>query len=202
MAGGDHGACLRWQDGVYGTESSGGTGPGFDSGAGVIWNRQCNSSVLAVFYRRPAPALITAIDKKPRLVGAFCIEAQQIVLCNNPALWLCLNQVTEVLVAEFPLIFTSPMPRLWPLLRSEFPHSGSQFHHSQRDFWLWRLNIRGGRRPPKRLKINWRKRVRVERTDAGMNRRPPVLKNTEGVLNGYENFLLYLILQPLTNRLF
>jgi hypothetical protein len=28
----------------------------------------------------------------------------------------------------------------------------------------------------------------------------PVLKNTEGVLIGYKNFLLYLILQPLTNN--
>ena len=29
----------------------------------------------------------------------------------------------------------------------------------------------------------------------GKTRLAPVLKNTEGVLNGYENFLLYLILQ-------
>jgi hypothetical protein len=31
-------------------------------------------------------------------------------------------------------------------------------------------------------------------------RHAPVLKNTRSVLIGYENFLFYLILQPLTSR--
>ena len=40
----------------------------------------------------------------------------------------------------------------------------------------------------------------VEPTGDGVTRRPPVLKNTRSVLIGYENFLLYLILQPLTSE--
>jgi hypothetical protein len=40
----------------------------------------------------------------------------------------------------------------------------------------------------------WRKRVGVEPTGDGVTRHPPVLKNTRGVLIGYENFRLYLIL--------
>jgi hypothetical protein len=44
--------------------------------------------------------------------------------------------------------------------------------------------------------------VRVERTGDGKTRRPPVLKITWSVLNGYENFLMYLILQPFTRNEF
>lgn len=40
----------------------------------------------------------------------------------------------------------------------------------------------------------------VEPTGDGVTRHPPVLKNTSGVLIGYENFLLYLISQPLTSQ--
>ena len=40
----------------------------------------------------------------------------------------------------------------------------------------------------------------VEPTGDGVTRHPPVLKNTSDVLIGYENSLLYLILQPLTSR--
>jgi len=42
--------------------------------------------------------------------------------------------------------------------------------------------------------------VGVEPTGDGVTRHPPVLKNTRSVLIGYENFLLYLILQLLTSR--
>ena len=52
------------------------------------------------------------------------------------------------------------------------------------------------------IEKQWRKRVGVEPTGDGVTRHPPVLKNTSGVLIGYENFLLYLILQPLTSRTF
>ena len=45
----------------------------------------------------------------------------------------------------------------------------------------------------------WRKRVGVEPTGDGVTRRPPVLKITWWVPTGYENSLLYLILQPLTS---
>jgi hypothetical protein len=48
----------------------------------------------------------------------------------------------------------------------------------------------------------WRKRVGVEPTDDGVTRRPPVLKITMSVPTGYENSLLYLILQPLTKNSF
>jgi hypothetical protein len=44
--------------------------------------------------------------------------------------------------------------------------------------------------------------VRVERTGDGKTRRPPVLKITWSVLTGDENFLLYLIFQPLTRNQF
>ena len=50
------------------------------------------------------------------------------------------------------------------------------------------------------IEKQWRKRVGVEPTGDGVTRHPPVLKNTSGVLIGYENFLLYLILQPLTSQ--
>jgi len=43
--------------------------------------------------------------------------------------------------------------------------------------------------------------VGVEPTGDGVTRHPPVLKNISGVLIGYENFILYLISQPLTSRL-
>jgi len=41
--------------------------------------------------------------------------------------------------------------------------------------------------------------VRVEHTGDGVTRRPTVLKITRCVLTGYENSLLYLICQPVTN---
>jgi len=41
-----------------------------------------------------------------------------------------------------------------------------------------------------------------DRPEPGLTRLTPVLKNTEGVLTGYETFLLYLIPQWFTNRLF
>ena len=40
----------------------------------------------------------------------------------------------------------------------------------------------------------------VEPTGDGVTRHPSVLKNTKSVLIGYEDFLLYLILQPLTSQ--
>ena len=51
------------------------------------------------------------------------------------------------------------------------------------------------------IEKQWRKRVGVEPTGDGVTRHPPVLKNISGVLIGYENFILYLISQPLTSRL-
>ena len=48
----------------------------------------------------------------------------------------------------------------------------------------------------------WRKRVGVEPTGDRVTCRPPVLKITWCVLNGCENLLLYLILQPFTRNTF
>ena len=41
--------------------------------------------------------------------------------------------------------------------------------------------------------------MRVEHTGDGVTRRPTVLKITRSVLTCYENSLLYLIFQPVTN---
>ena len=54
----------------------------------------------------------------------------------------------------------------------------------------------------KRLKINGGSVSESNRPKPGKTRLTPVLKNTEGILIGPENFLIYLIPQPLTNELF
>jgi hypothetical protein len=51
-------------------------------------------------------------------------------------------------------------------------------------------------------KTIWRKRVGVEPTGDTARCHPPVLKTTGDVLIRYENFLLYMILQPLTKTVF